>query len=238
MSSAPHQLGRARFEDVEFLRSHPELLAEAEAVLGACADSVGGVESGSPPLSLTETDNWLSPSREKAQPSFLLPRAVIPLPTTPAEMPPTTPAEIASFQRESAEDSPARPLPQGWLHALPKPNLGENNEVIRLGDGTGPNQPQARALAHLGLVEKANRLASCGQLGRRVECTRGHLFFERSGAASATVPPAVPIIFRRSLRNTSGSKPWRRPGPSVWWPSWILRSATRGRSRTRRRSAA
>ncbi len=210
MSAAPRPLSLARFEDVEFLRAHPDVLAEAEAVLGARPGDAGGVEGGSPPLYLSETDNWLAPPRENAQPSLLPPRAVI-----PAALPgPASGKEIAEFERESVEDSPARPLPLGWLHALPEPVVGENGDVVRLGDGAGLNQHQALALAHLGLVAKANRLASCGQLGQRVECTRGHPFFERFRCGLRYCRFCGPANFQALFEKHIGLELLAKPGRS------------------------
>jgi hypothetical protein len=59
---------------------------------------------------------------------------------------------------------------RGTLHKLPKPVVDEASGEYVLGDGRGKNQAQAKKLADLGLVRKAQRLAWCERLARCGHC--------------------------------------------------------------------
>ncbi len=168
MSSSPRLPARARFETVEFLRSHPDVLAEVEAVLDARQGEVGGVEGASPPLHLSLSDNWQIPPAEiPAQPTLPLPPPI-----------PATAEDYVEFVRSSIDENPDQELPHGWTHRLPKPDLDADGNVLQLGDGAGPNQAQAHALAFLGHVGKGNRLAWCLRTGQSQECSKGHTYLK------------------------------------------------------------
>ncbi len=158
-----------------------------------------------------------------------LPRAVIPNPDwfvqegSPEELP----RNITQFERESYEVDPQtgalgfrgrdrkwRPM-QGWR--LPEPTLDAHGNLLQLGDGKGPNQEQARWLWRLGLNRtrqekdgeegkicgggKAQRLALCGCLADKYQCTEcGEYFKQNWRCGLRTCPGCAPKNFDRLFR--------------------------------------
>lgn len=123
------------------------------------------------------------------------PRAIIP-PLPEVDL---TPQE----QRESFEETPQGELvhPKA-IHIKPKVEIQRDAQgnVVQVGDGTGKNQEQAKALANLDLDEKAQSLFQCGTIARMVKCDCcGHFFFHRNRCMQRFCPGCAVRLFKRDF---------------------------------------
>lgn len=198
--SNPGVLGLSERDSYAFyalFEKDPELRKQAEArlrELGADPNSRGGMEGLVPPFHSSPADKWIpfsSPALPPRTASRAFPvRAVIP---SIDEICSSGSVEqfseaVADIVGDSLDIDPAtgetaiykgdgkyRPI-RGWEHELPKLKLDDDGDPAFFGDGSGPNQEQARALWFLGLKEKSQRLGCCATHGQKVECSQHHAF--------------------------------------------------------------